>query len=627
MDEGDNDPVRFWSYVIAALQTVQEDVGLEAAIALGSPPVPPVEDLLAALINQIDSLPSRAVLVLGDYHLISAQPVHDGLTYLLAHLPDGVHLAIATRADPPLRIARLRRRGQVNELRQADLRFTGHQASAFLNEAMGLGLSADDVAALTARTEGWISGLQMAAASLMGQDEPTRFIHAFTGSDRHVLDYLVEEVLHRQPDHIQTFLLRTAILDRLTGPLCDALLELSGAREGGDKSESPGEEDPSPRPRAGQEGQEILESLERANLFIVPLDNERQWYRYHRLFVDLLRKRLHQVCGNLVPALHRRASEWCEQNGWTAEAIEHALAAQDLERAAELIEGAAEPTLMHSEVATLLRWLEALPEGLIRRRPSLSLYRALALLLSGRPWDLVRSRLEDVDAGLIPGQAASLRALVAVFKGQMPRAAELSRQALENLPQDDRFMRGLAAWLLSTSQLAEGDLATAGQVLCELSQVSQENGNVMVAVGTLGNLARVRARQACLQEAKAIYERAIALATDEQGRVLPIAGRVMVGLGDLLREWNELDAAARCLEEGIQLTERWREVAAFPGYINLARVRQSQGDAEGAREAIREARRLAVEFLVPTPQLLLSCRRSRGGTRTPAMPHIARHSP
>jgi len=313
LDEGDNDPTRFLSYSIAALRTIEANIAKGVLSALQSPQPPPAEDILTVLINEIAAIPGRILLVLDDYHLIEAQPIHDALTFLLRHLPPQMHLVIATREDPPLILARLRARGQLTELRAADLRFTSSEAAVFLNQVMNLDLSAEDIAALERRTEGWIAGLQLAAISMQGRKDATSLIESFTGSHRFVLDYLIEEVLNQQSESVQTFLLQTAILDRLAGSLCDAL--------------------------SGQDnGQAILESFERANLFIFSLDESRRWYRYHHLFADLLRQRLHQTQPEQLPILHRRASEWYEQNGFIDEATAHALRAEDIVRVANLIE-------------------------------------------------------------------------------------------------------------------------------------------------------------------------------------------------------------------------------------------------------------------------------------------------
>jgi len=573
LDAGDNDLARFLAYLVAALQTVEPNIGESVKSALQSRQPPPMEAVLTGLINEIAVVPDPFALILDDYHLITARPIHEVIIFLLDHLPPQMHLVIATRADPPLPLARLRAQDQLTELRAADLRFTTEEVAAFLNQVMGLGLSPEDVAALEARTEGWIAGLQMAALSMQGQEDVAGFIRAFTGSDRHVLDYLVEEVLHRQPESVQTFLLQTSILERMTGPLCDAVTD-----------SPPGE----------GAGQAMLEMLERANLFIVPLDNERRWYRYHCLFADLLRSRLHRTHSSLIPTLHRRASEWFERNNLVPLAIEHALTAGDFERAAGLIEQAAEATLMRSEIATFLRWVDALPDELVRDRPSLCLFQAWALLMSGRPLESIESRLQDAARSEPVDRTVALRALIALYQGQMSRAAELARQALEQLSEQDTFLCGLATWVLGLSRLVNGDLAAGAQALDQVARMSRRAGNVMISVMVLCNTAELHMQQGRLRQAKETYQQALEWATDEQRRRLPIAGEALMGLGRLFYQWNDLEAATRYLVEGIELTRRWGEIGAMDGYLSLAQVRQAQGDADGAQEAIRRARELAL---------------------------------
>ena len=353
LDEGENDPTRFLTYLVAALQTIAATLGEGVLGVLQSPQPPPTASILMALLNEITTISDHFVLVLDDYHVLDAKPIDHALTFLLEHLPPQMHLVIATREDPQLPLARLRARGQLTELRATDLRFTPSEAAGFLNQVMGLNLSAEDIAALETRTEGWIAGLQLAAISLQGHQDTTSFIKSFTGSHHFVLDYLVEEVLQQQPESLQTFLLRTSILDRLCGSLCDAvLLNPSGS------------------------GQETLEYIEHANLFLVPLDNERRWYRYHHLFADLLRQRLQQRSASStgdevgdVTELHSRASVWYEDNGLEIEAVHHAAAAHDVARAERLIEGEGMPLQFRGAGAPVLNWLESLPRTVLDARP------------------------------------------------------------------------------------------------------------------------------------------------------------------------------------------------------------------------------------------------------------------
>ena len=346
------------------------------------------------------------------------------------------------------------------------------------------------------------------------------------------------------------------------------------------------------------QSQAILEYLESSNLFIVPLDNERQWYRYHRLFADLLRSRLRQAHSDLVPTLHRRASEWYEQNEFMGAAIDHALSAGDFERAADLIEQNAEATLMRGEAATFLRWVSALPDELVHARPSLCVFYAWMLLMRGQPLEVIESFLHDADQGdeIVASRVTALRGLMAGFQGQVSRAVELSRRALEQLPEEDQFVRTFATWLLRTSQLVGGESMVDSQPLDDVLRMSQRAGNVMLSVMVVCNRAELLMRQGRLHEAAATYRKALELATGAQGRRIPIAGQALIGLGELSRQWGDLDAATRYLVEGIELTEQWSEVGPLEAYIALARIRQAQGDVDGAWQALEKAQELAVKF-------------------------------
>ena len=580
LDSGDNDPARFLAYLIAALQTIEGDIGAGVLDRFLAPKPPPVEELLTALINQIDAISTHFVLVLDDYHLITAQRIHEVLAFLLDHPPQNMHLVIATRADPPLQFARLRGQGHLTELRLTDLCFAQDEATTFLNQVMGLTLSTNDVAILNARTEGWIAGLQLAALSMQGRDDLPRFIAALSGSEHYILDYLVEEVLHRQSEGVQAFLLETSILDRMTGPLCDAVLSHRQAGAG--------------------TGQAMLDRLERANLFVVPLDDRHQWYRYHHLFADSLRVCLEQVWPDRVPEYHRRASQWYEQNGQLAEAVEHALSAGDLDRAASLIEQAAEPTLMHSEFTTFLGWAEALPAQVIRAHPRLYVYHTGIQLMDGLPLPIAEARLQDALAAepspTVSGAVAAFQALIAAYQGGTRQSAKLCQRALELLAEEQLFLRSLIAGFLGITYLWSGEFATAARALREAVRIGQQSGNLTITVLALCHLAELLIVQGELREARASYEQALALAVDGQGRSLPIAGMALMGLGYLLRERNDLEAALRHVVAGIELAMRWEETSAFLGYVHLACVRQALGEKEAAREAIRTARRMVAQF-------------------------------
>jgi LuxR family maltose regulon positive regulatory protein len=579
LDSGDNDPARFWAYFIAALETLQSGIGESAMALLQSSPTPPVEMFLTSLINAVAAISQDFVLILDDYHVIESQVVHDAVAFLLDHLPPAMHLIIASRADPPLPLPRLRARGQLVELRAADLRFTPDEAAAFLNQVMSLGLTSEHIATLESRTEGWIAGLQLAALSMRGREDISGFLAAFAGSQHYILDYLVEEVLQRQPEGIQTFLLRTSILDRMTGPLCDAVL---------------GEVSPT-------SGQETLDYLEHANLFIIPLDDRRQWYRYHHLFGEFLRSRLKQVQPELVARLHRRAAEWYEQGaaslgdkGLAIDAIRHALEATDFERAARLIEQHARETLMRGETSTLQGWLRALPESMVHARPYLGLAHAWCLVVDGQlsaaePYLQEAVRLAAPADIKIQGEAAALNAFIATLRGDVPHAIEFARQALECLPADDLFLRGMAALNLGMAYDISEDIAAASQAYTEAQAIGQAAGNSLLSLMAMVQLADLKSQQGQLRAAGDLYQQAIRLASGP-GKQLPFTGVAYASLGRLLYEWNDLDDAAQCLTTCVDLGRQWVSAdMRLVGAVGLAQVRQAQGNVESAQALSREA--------------------------------------
>jgi LuxR family transcriptional regulator, maltose regulon positive regulatory protein len=597
LDEGDNDPARFSAYLAAALERADGRFAPAAAEGFEWAGAPLQESHLIEVLNQVAALPETFVLVLDDYHLITSEAIHDAVAFLLDHLAENLHLVLATRADPPLPLARLRARGQLAELRQSDLRFSTEEAAAFLNHAVGLDLSAGDVAALEARTEGWIAGLQMASLALQrpsqGASTPSDVVQALTGSHRFVLDYLVEEVLEQQPPALQEFLLKTSILERLTGTLCDGVTGYQESRQPATA--------PDPLLPQFPDSQSILEYLESANLFIVPLDDERRWFRYHRLFADLLRKRLAQIFPHLLPALHRRAGAWHEQQGHVAEAIEHTLAGEDFPRAAHLVEEAAEATLMRSEVATFRRWVDRLPVESLRGHPSLCFFHAWSLLMSGRSLTAVEGALRDAgrleeaapDLEAMPGRMAAMRAYLMLFQADTGRAAEFCRQALECLPKTDLFLRSIVTWILSVTHLTDSDLQDGSRALQEVARMSQEIGNPLIAGAALCHQATLQMRQGRLHRAQHTLERALLLATDAHGRRLPIASKALIGLAKLELEWNDLDAAADHLAEGIELAGQWSELAAFDAFIAQMHLCLARGDLDGARQAVERSRQIA----------------------------------
>jgi LuxR family maltose regulon positive regulatory protein len=596
LDRGDNDPSRFLVYLITALQVLDEHIGGAVLRALGSPEAAvfaqgaQIEMLLTDVINQVNGLSdsltddgSFLVLVLDDYHVVTSQPVHAAVEFLLEHLPDNLHVVIATRSDPTFQMARLRGRGQVLELRQADLRFDATEAAVFFQQVTGRELAARDIAALNSRTEGWIAGLQMAAISMQGHDETriSEFVQAFTASNRYILDYLVEEVLGQRPAGTQEFLLQTSVLDRLSGPLCSAILE-----------PSTGKAEP-------LDSQLILEQLEHANLFINPLDDERRWYRYHRLFADLLRKRLGQEHPDLVPTLHRRASEWCEHNGHVSAAIEHALSAGDVERAADLIEANAERVFLAGEYVTLLTRAQALPTWAIRERPRLCAFAGIACIMAGRPlaeFAPIMAALDTDSTEGLPAEMLVLRALLLTFSGDLQKSIELCHRALEHLPAEDEVLRGFAVRNMGAIYRLDGDVSATIKAFQEAFRLGQKTRDLIGASAALNYVAEMRAVQGQLHASKVLYEKALDLAVNGRGRRLPVAVKVLVGLADLYRQWNELEQGTKCAQEAIDLSRSWMETWALGAYVHLARIRQALGDSHGAREAMSTAERLAVEY-------------------------------
>jgi LuxR family maltose regulon positive regulatory protein len=615
LDDADNDLARFVAYLVAALQGIDPALGQTAEAILQTSQPLPTEPLLTSLVNDIAATPEPFIFVLDDYHVIESRSIHQAVAFLLDHLPPpppgtgptgGMHLVIATRADPPLPIARLRARGQLTELHVADLRFSPDEAVAFLNEVMGLSLTRGQIAALERRTEGWVTGLQLAALSLKGSDDVPAFIDAFTGSHRYVLDYLTEEVLNRQSEEVRAFLLETAILDRLTGPLCEAVRfggakspsssEGTAVRFGVAETPNRSEGEPSSGGTAVTErtdSRSLLETLEAANLFTVPLDDGRRWYRYHRLFADLLRQRLRREKPQLVPKLHRRASEWYEQNGLIPEAVSHALASGNLERAADLIEWTAWTVLIRGEVITLLGWLDAMPDDLLRSRPQLGVLRAWALAFTGQLGD-IESQLHEVDVRQVHGDVAAVRAHVAALGGDVPFTIELAHQALEQLPKQKWFSRGLVALSLGIAYWRCGDLTAAARALTEAITLGQEAGQRYLTLRASATLGHVRKVQGLLRQSVAQYRQALELADEPGSRPVPFAGIACVGMAESQYEWNDLDAAMRHALEGIKLQELGG-FAAYPllGYAVLAKVHQARGDMGSAVEAMQEAERFA----------------------------------
>lgn len=602
LDEGDNDPVRFLVYLIAALQTVRPELGEGILGALHSPRPPALPLALIALVNELAALPGDIVLVLDDYHTIDALAVHNAVAFLLERLPPQLHLVILSRVDPPLPLALLRVRDELTEIRADDLRFTPEEAEAFLNQVMGLALDSEEVAALEERTEGWVAGLQLAAISLGKRRDVGAFIQDFGGGHRYLADYLAEEVFRRQPPEVQRFLLETSVLDRLSGPLCDAVWREN--EEGRVRDEvSPGS--------FSSPSSFILQELERHNLFVVPLDDERRWYRYHHLFADFLRDRLQRTQPDLVAELHSRACAWYEQQGQLVEAVGHALAAGRPENAVGLIERAARPLLLRGELRTLGRWLETLPEPLVRTRPRLCLLQAWLLLPYG-DWEGVEHWLQTAEqglpqetAGLEPGsepwahllsEVAALRAAAAADRGDLARTIELSQLALQGIPETELYLRGIVALNLGSAYLLNGNIDESLRALEQARDLSWAAGNIQTALTATHQLADVLMFQGQLQRPIQLYQQAVEWATERGGQRLPVAGLAYLGLGELLALRHDLDGALAYLNQGLVLCRQWGNLHALVGgYISVARVRRMQGDHRGMQAAFDQAWQTARE--------------------------------
>jgi LuxR family maltose regulon positive regulatory protein len=590
LDAGDNEPRRFLMYCVAALQTVQPQVGQSLLAALRHSPSAPPHTLLTLLINEMAALAHPLLFVLDDYHLIQSPTIHQGLAFLLDNLPPPAQLVIASRQETPLPLASWRGRGELLELRGPDLRFTTAEIATFLQDTMGLTMPAPEVALLSERTEGWIAGLQLVALSLQGQHplDAAGMTAALSGSHRYIFDYLLAEVLHRQPPHIQQFLQQTSILERLCGPLAEALVDFTGA---------------------AASGQEILEYLEQSNLFIIPLDTERHWYRYHHLFADLLRHRLAQSTGGAaeIKRLHRQAGAWFEQHGLDTEAMQHALAAVDAERVIRLARQKAATMLSRNEFITLVSWFDALPRQSIRTRPGISLLKAWAMVLTGQ-LELMEAYLQEAEqalaaesepeAGLaalgIRGEITTLRATVAYFRRDMAQAVTLYRQALANLPEDNLFLRGCVLQSLASAHSWQGDVTAAAQAFNQATTVSRQTGNWPVSLIALWNLGQLQLEQGHPRRAMDFFSQGIDLTAQqpeqERAALLPLTGQLHMGMAGVLYQWNELAAAAEQLAIGLKLGESAQESGTLTGgYLALAQLEWAQGHPVAAHEALQQA--------------------------------------
>jgi LuxR family transcriptional regulator, maltose regulon positive regulatory protein len=595
LDEDDNDPVRFLTYLAAALNEARENVGSAALAMLRSPHSPPTKVILTSLLNDLAGLPEDLILVLDDYHAIAAPAIHDAVAFLLVNLPSRVHLVLATRSDPPLPLSRLRARDQLVELRGNDLLFTLEEAETFLNRAMNLSLSAGDVAVLRARTEGWVAGLQLAAVSLQGRDDVASLIARVTGAHHYIVDYLVEEVLNRQTEEIRSFLLRTSVLSELSGPLCDAVT-------------------------GRHDSAAVLVGLEHANLLVTPLDDERRWYRYHHLFGECLRDRLDVEEPDTISELHRRASQWYEQQGLVDEAISHRLTARDFEGTARLFEEHGPRMLEQGRIVVVLNWASRLPEALVRARTRLSVLVGRALTLGGQ-LEAAESYLQfaqgvladapQPDSESLLGQIAATRASIAAQRADSRRTIEYARQAISHLPTTEPFVRSLAAFNLGDAHLSTGDVLPASAAFADAVDSGLATGSLHMVTMSSAYLARTQILCGRLREAERVCQRALRViseVSEAPGRTVPTLGMLYAYLGQLRRELDDLDGAGRYLGQALQLGEQSGYVEGLAAsYWALAQLRRAQLDVpaglamiERAIETVRE------QNLTVTRRLLLA---------------------
>lgn len=565
LDSTDNDPVTFWNYFITALGNIEQGIGDDALSILHSPGSSPADLLLTTLINEINKITSDFFFILDDYHVIESQPVHEAVTFLLDHIPGKMHLVIATRTDPPLPLARLRGRRSMIEIRTNDLRFTHDETDDFFNRFININLDREDIEALTIRTEGWITGLQMAALSMRGHDNIHAFIRDFTGSHRFILDYLIEEVFQRQSPDIQDFLLKTSILDRLTVPLCDYVTERSDSRT-------------------------ILAALERANLFIVPLDESRQWYRYQHLFSDLLRHQLEITSDiNDISGYHLRASHWFESNYLSSDAIQHAIHSGDWERASSLIANASQSLLKSGEITTLLRWIQQLPDEIIASHPQLWSECCWTMILTGQ-FDRAESFLERIETNtksndVSRGEMLVMKAYIARSRGDNLGTIEFSMEARSLVPETSIDTRCILALNLGIAQWHFGHLEEAEEALIEAENKAQQIENYYVLLTAISAHCIIHAAQGKLHQAADLCRKAIEMAGGSPGVAL-----VYLTLAAILYEWNDLPDAADCVNRGIELSKQSGNVEIQSGgYRTMSRILMAYGDAAGAYSALETA--------------------------------------
>jgi LuxR family maltose regulon positive regulatory protein len=599
LDPAEDDPVRFLTYLIASLQTIDPAIGAGSIDLLRSPQQPPIKSILAALINEVGEQAKTFRLVLDDAHRVEARPVYELIQYLIEHLPANLHIALSGRVDPPLPLAHLRAQGQLMEIRVEDLRFSSAETTALLNDLQQLALSESELAALHSRTEGWIAGLQLAALSLEGRDDKAEFIKSFTGSHHFIIDFLVEEVMSRQDQDSQQFLIRTSVLDRFCAPLCDAMLNTSDSRQ-------------------------MLLSLERANLFLVPLDDDRLWYRYHHLFAEFLRQRLREQEPESATELHRAASRWLSQNGLTEEAAEHGLSADDPDFAIDLVERLAEEYWQRGEPTTLLKWLSSLPLEHVRDRPDLAIHSAWVLFLNGRNGEALdmlegaadalgvdltslqvdsadrSARISEHDSREQLARIAAIRSAIAFRQWDVSSIFDYSQQAIQLLADRNSIWGSIAATNLGMAQDLAGDTTAACETLSKAVDYSRASGNTYMILSSSLHLATLLLRRGQLHRVYDLCHELMLLAEERGVLQSEMAGCMYDELGLVLCEWNRLEESIEHLRRGAALSQQGFDTGVLGwSYLSMIRAQFAQGELDGAQELIRKMDRLELESDVP----------------------------
>ena len=580
LDVSDNELVRFLSYLVAGFQTCHQDLGEGALAGLAANPPAPTETVLTSLVNEINALDNKLILILDDYHLIENPTVHNAVGFLLDHIPPNLCLALATRSDPPLPLHRLRARGELTEIRAEHLRFRSEETRKFLEGLLKVRLRDEEITALDGRIEGWVAGLQLLALSLKDRADASEFINTFSGSHRFIVDYLTEEIFNQQPPSIQQFLLKSSLLERLSGPLCEAVLgpQISLL-------------DPN----------QALEQLEQANLFLLALDDERRWYRYHHLFASVLQQRLRQAYPDEIPGLLQRASAWHASNGTMDEAFKYALAGEDFQAAARLVEDHALEHLKRGTVPALLSQLHQLPEDLVLHNPWLSVFMSWTLLLTGNYENLARF-LRAAEEGVakaqntndLRGHIAAIRAYATAMGGEGEPAASLAEEALAFLPEDNLTVRSVVTYVLGGINMLRGDIPGAIEAMNKAGEIGAQAGNIHLAVAALNAAGDLVLGQGKLAEAEQIYQRALGLGTGRSGRPLPIASGVYSGLAEIHLARNNLKTARQYAETGVDLAGQWGNPENMIScYLALAHVLYREGNTAQARNALDEAKQVA----------------------------------